>query len=60
MIKIYEFREHDLVVKGEKHHLVELAEALRNSEVEGTLSDLVYKIEYEFDIDEIRTLDNEQ
>lgn len=60
MTNIYEFREHALVVKGEKHDLIELAEKLRKSDVEGTIADLVYKIEYEFDIDGIRTLNNEQ
>lgn len=59
MLQIYEFKEHDLMVRGEKHHLIELAEKLRESEVEGTISDLVYQIEYEFDIDGIRSLDNE-
>lgn len=59
-VKLYEFQEHDLYVRGEKHHLIELAQKLREAEVEGTLSDLVYKIEYEFDIDGIRSMDEEE
>ena len=59
-VKLYEFQEHDFFVKGEKHHLIELAKKLREAEVEGTLSDLVYKIEYEFDIDGIRSIDEEE
>ena len=59
-IKLYQFQEHDLFVKGEKHHLIELAEKLREANVEGTLSDLVYQIEYEFDIDGIRSIDEEK
>lgn len=58
-IETYEFREHDMTIRGEKHHLIELAEKLRESQAEGTLSDLAYKIEYEFDIDGIRSLDEE-
>lgn len=59
-IKLYQFQEHDLFVKGEKHHLIELAEKLREANVEGTLSDLAYQIEYEFDIDSIRSIDEEE
>lgn len=59
-IKLYQFQEHDLFVKGEKHHLIELAEKLREANVEGTLSDLAYQIEYEFDIDGIRSIDEEE
>lgn len=59
-IKLYQFQEYDLFVKGEKHHLIELAEKLREANVEGTLSDLVYKIEYEFDIDGIKSMDEEE
>ena len=59
-IKVYQFQEHDLFVKGEKHHLIELAEKLREANVEGTLSDLVYQIEYEFNIDGIRSIDEEE
>lgn len=56
-VKLYEFREHDVVVKGEKHHLLELAEKLREANIEGTWADLVYQIEYEFDVDGIRSND---
>ena len=59
-IKLYQFQEHDLFVKGEKYHLIELAEKLREANVEGTLSDLVYQIEYEFDIDGIKSIDEEE
>lgn len=59
-IKLYQFQEHDLFVKGEKHHLIELAEKLREANVEGTLSDLVYQIEYEFDINSIRSMNEEE
>lgn len=57
MAKIYTFTEHDATVSGEEHHMRELAELLRDAE--GTLGDLRYKIEYEFDIDGIR-LSNEE
>lgn len=53
MIKIYEFREHDLTVSGEETDLCYLAELLRDAE--GTVGDLRYKIEYAFDIDGIRS-----
>lgn len=51
----YTFEEHDVTVSGEKHHMVELARALNG--VEGTWGDIRYQIEYEFDIDGIRTED---
>lgn len=44
-----------MVIEGERDDLLRLAELLRNEE--GTLGDLRYQIEYEFDIDSIRTLD---
>lgn len=56
-VKMYEFGEHNLCVRGEKHHLLELAEKLREADVEGSWADLVYQIEYEFDVDGIRSLD---
>jgi hypothetical protein len=55
----YLFKENDIEIKGEKHHLIELVKALREAEVEGTLSDLAYQIEYEFDIDGVRSEDEE-
>lgn len=58
-VKIYEFRENDIFVKAEEHTLINLAIALREAQVEGTLSDLVYQIEYEFDIDGVRSEDTE-
>jgi hypothetical protein len=60
MVKIYEFSEHDVSVKGERDDLIELAENLRKSKIEGTWSDLVYQIEYAFDIDGIRTANGEE
>ena len=59
MANIYTFRENDITISGEKHHLIELAEKLRQVGIEGTLGDLVYQIEYEFDIDGVRTSDPE-
>jgi hypothetical protein len=53
----YRFMENDIDIKGEKHTLIALAKALREAEVEGTLSDLAYQIEYEFDIDGVRSDD---
>lgn len=55
----YRFMENDIDIKGEKHTLIALAKALREAEVEGTLSDLAYQIEYEFDIDGVRSDDEE-
>lgn len=62
--KIYKFQEHSLVIQGEKHHVMELAKTLREfentgSELSTTVSDLVYQIEYAFDIDGIRSKDSE-
>ena len=59
MVKLYEFRENDVCVKAEAHTLIALAKALREAEVEGTLSDLAYQIEYEFDIDGVRSEDED-
>ena len=55
MANIYTFRENDITISGEKHHLIDLAEKLREAGIEGTWSDLVYQIEYEFDIGGVRT-----
>ena len=55
----YRFMENDIDIKAEKHTLIALAKALREAEVEGTLSDLAYQIEYEFDIDCVRSEDEE-
>jgi len=54
MVNLYKFQEHSLIVIGEKYHLLEMAENLRESECEGTISDLVYQIEYAFDVDGVR------
>lgn len=51
----YLFMENDVEIKAEEHTLIALAKALREAQVEGTLSDLAYQIEYEFDIDGIRS-----
>lgn len=56
----YTFRENDITISAEKHTLIALAEALRKAEVEGTWSDLAYQIEYEFDIDGVRSVDDEE
>lgn len=55
----YQFNENDIEIKAEKHTLIALAEALREANVEGTLSDLAYQIESEFDIDGVRSEDEE-
>lgn len=55
----YLFMENDVYIKAEEHTLIELAEALREAQVEGTLSDLAYQIEYFFDIDSVRSLDDD-
>lgn len=62
--KIYKFQEHALVIQGEKHDLIDIARAARAIETTGgelstTISDLIYKIEYAFDIDGIRREDAE-
>lgn len=56
----YRFMENDIDIKAEEHTLIALAKALREAEVEGTLSDLAYQIEYEFDIDGVRSEDEEE
>lgn len=58
-VKLYGFQEHAFRVSGEKRDLLYLAECLRDAGVEGTLADLAYQIEYEFDVDGIRT-ENEE
>lgn len=55
----YRFVENDIDIKAEGRTLIALAKALRDAEVEGTLSDLAYQIEYEFDIDDVRS-ENEE
>ena len=55
----YTFRENDITVTAEEHTLIALAKALREAQIEGTWSDLVYQIEYEFDIDGVRSADEE-
>lgn len=55
----YLFMENDVYIKAEEHTLIELAKALREAQVEGTLSDLAYQIEYFFDVDGVRDLDDE-
>ena len=49
--EIYRFQEHNLVIEGEKDDLIHLAELLRYAE--GTIGDLRYQIEREFNIDGI-------
>ena len=55
----YLFKENDIEIKAEEHTLIALARALRESEAEGTLSDLAYQIEYEFDVDGVRSYDDD-
>ena len=55
----YKFRENDIELIAEEHTLIDLAKMLREANVEGTWSDLVYQIEYAFDIDGIRSEDAE-
>lgn len=59
MAKTYTFRENDITVTAEKHTLIDLAEKLREVGIEGTWGDLIYQIEYAFDIDGVRTSDPE-
>lgn len=55
----YQFNENDIEIKAEKHTLIALAKALREAQVEGTLSDLAHQIEYEFDVDGVRSYDDD-
>jgi hypothetical protein len=55
----HQFNENDVEIKAEEHTLIALAKALREAQVEGTLSDLAYQIEYEFDIDGVRSYDDD-
>ena len=55
----YKFTENDIELIAEEHTLIDLAKMLREAQVEGTWSDLVYQIEYAFDIDGIRS-ENEE
>ena len=54
----YKFTENDIEVIAEEHTLIDLANALRLAQVEGTWSDLAYQIEYAFDIDGVRSADD--
>ena len=56
----YKFIENDIELIAEEHTLIVLAEMLREANVEGTWSDLVYQIEYAFDIDGVRSEDEEE
>lgn len=51
----YKFVENDIELVAEKHTLIALAEMLRDAQVEGTWGDLVFQIEWEFDVDGIRS-----
>lgn len=57
IVKIDEFKEHELTISGEKHDLLYLANLLR--EAEGTVGDLRYQIEYAFDVDGVRSTNTE-
>ncbi len=56
----YMFVENDIQIIAEEHTLIALAKALREAQVEGTWSDLAYRIEYAFDIDGVRSEDEEE
>jgi hypothetical protein len=56
----YKFTENDIEVIAEEHTLIALAKSLREAQVEGTWSDLAYQIEYAFDIDGVRSEDEEE
>lgn len=58
-INIYEFKEHSLTLRGEKKDMLDFVNAVRESNTDGTLSDLAYTIEYAFDIDSIRSTNEE-
>lgn len=51
----YLFMENDVYIKAEEHTLIALAAALREAQVEGTLSDIAYQIEYYFDVDGLQS-----
>lgn len=53
MKKTFKFKEHDLIIEGSEGDLLDLAQKLKGSE--GTLGDIVYQIEYFFDVDGVRT-----
>jgi hypothetical protein len=55
----YMFVENDIQLIAEEHTLIALAKALREAQVEGTWGDLAYQIEYAFDIDDVRSEDEE-
>ena len=55
--KIYRFQEHNLVIEGEEDDLLYIAELLRNAE--GTVGDLRYQIEREFNVDGINEEEEE-
>ena len=57
MAQTYTFRENDITLTAEKDTLIDLAEQLRKVGIEGTWSDLVFQIEYEFNVDGIRSED---
>lgn len=56
----FKFVENDIELVAEEHTLVALAKALREANIEGTWGDLVYQIEYAFDVDGIRSEEGEQ
>lgn len=51
----FKFRENDIELIAEEHTLIALARMLREANVEGTWSDLAFQIEWEFDVDGIRS-----
>lgn len=55
----YKFVENDIELIAEKHTLIDLAKMLREANVEGTWGDLIYQIEYAFNVDGIRSKDED-
>ena len=55
----FKFIENDIELIAEEHTLIDLARMLREANVEGTWSDLAFQIEWAFDVDGIRS-ENEE
>lgn len=48
---LFTFREHDITISGEKHHLMEFAKKVYSSEFSNVWTDLAYQILIAFDED---------
>ena len=53
MVEIISAKEHNLEIRGERQDIEYLVELLREAQPEGTLGDLLYKLELDVD-DELR------